>query len=57
MLPARGIVVDVNKESCDSSAVWELLLSYCSLQTIPSKVANVYTQCGCEDSEMVRALM
>jgi hypothetical protein len=49
--------VDVNKESCDSSAVWELLLSYCSLQTIPSKVANVYTPCGCEDSEMVRALM
>jgi hypothetical protein len=57
MLPARGIVVDVNKESCDSSAGWEMLLSYCSLQTIPSKVANVYTQCGCEDSEMVRALM
>jgi len=57
MLPARGIVVDVNKESCDSSAVWELLFSYFSLQTIHPKVTNVYTQCGCEDSEMVRALM
>lgn len=45
MLPARGIVVDVHKESCDSSAVWELLFSYFSLQTtylkLPMCIPNV----------------